>query len=325
MQCVDLRRLAASVANRITDANEAVVDALLNLTWERVSGSGAEGEVIYGTKPSLRFVSGFLLPRYEESGQDDETSDIHVSTHGLDCQVLDEAGGTLEVDVEFSIYVRALPEWHELSEDLFPRPTLRKDVEDVIRAATADRLSRAKEAEREKPRDQQRTHRQLQQEIYRELLSQHGVRISDGIVADSDENEADIDGSGPSAASGEPDEQPADRQSRLEVRNGGYYIFDNDQAAKDVDIPQKWKRLPVRTEPLRVDLGDQDTLASAAEAWSRQMRLAIDNAVASWIASEEGRREAYRPATLRPSNFRDIGAWNAYWRNSGKIRRCSEM
>lgn len=310
MQCVNLRRLPQPIANVITDANEGVVDALLNLTWERVSGSGPEGEVVYGTKPSLRFVSGFLLPRYEESGQEDETSDIHVSTHGLDCQILDQPGGTLEVGVEFSIYIRSLPEWHELTDDLFPRPTLRKDIEDAIRATTIDRLSAAKDAEREKPRDQQRTHRQLQQEIYRQLLGEHGVRISSGIVADA--IGVDDDDMEPGEPTGGADEEPGDVQARLDVRGGGYYIFDNDLAAKEIDLPQKWRRLSVRLEAFRAELSDQDALALAADAWSRQMRIAIDNTVANWIASEQGAREAYRPGTLRPSNFRDASAWNTF-------------
>src|SRR5215472_14594403 len=100
MKIVDLQSLPSELACHLADAKEGLADALLNITWQRSSGSGPGGETVFGNKPSLRFVSGFLLPRYEESGQEDETSDIHVSTHGLDCQVRAVGGGKLEVWVE---------------------------------------------------------------------------------------------------------------------------------------------------------------------------------------------------------------------------------
>src|SRR4051794_11558303 len=129
MKVADLRSLPPSISANLDDAREAIVDALLNLTWQRASGDGTEGGLVFGTKPSLRFVSGFLLPRFEETGQQDETSDIHLSTHGLDCQISASAKGTLVVTAAFSIYVRALPSWEELTKpelELFPNPPLRK-------------------------------------------------------------------------------------------------------------------------------------------------------------------------------------------------------
>src|SRR5438552_508730 len=97
MKVTDLRSLPPEIAANLEDAKEGIVDALLNLTWQRASGAGAEGETIFGAKPSLRLVSGFLLPRFEESGQQDETSDIHISTHGLDCQISAKAKGNLVI------------------------------------------------------------------------------------------------------------------------------------------------------------------------------------------------------------------------------------
>ena len=123
MKIADLRALPEEITDRLTDAKEGLVDSLLNLTLQRVSGFGSEGEIVYGVKPSLRFVSGFLLPRYEETGKEDETSDIHLSTHGLDFQIKTEATGGVDVSIEFSIYVRALPNWDELTRpelDLYP-------------------------------------------------------------------------------------------------------------------------------------------------------------------------------------------------------------
>src|ERR1700729_3935391 len=108
MKIADLGASQVAAIN-LDDAKEAIVDGLLNMTWQRTSGAGAEGELVFAVKPSLRFVSGFLLPRFEETGQRDETSDIHISTHGLDLQIDAGARGELTVTVEFAIYIRALP------------------------------------------------------------------------------------------------------------------------------------------------------------------------------------------------------------------------
>src|SRR4030095_4372974 len=181
MKIIDMKSLPAETAANLDDAKEGIVDALLNLTWQRASGAGPEGEMIFGAKPSLRFVSGFLLPRFEESGEQDETSDIHISAHGLDVQMAASARGNLVISVSFSIYVRTLPTWDELTKpelELFPNLPLRRDLEAAIREAMRERMTVARAAEEGKPADQRRPRRDLQQQIYRELLGTHGVEVS---------------------------------------------------------------------------------------------------------------------------------------------------
>jgi hypothetical protein len=50
-------------ATDLTEAKEAVVEGLVQLAIQRCTGEGAEGEFVFGMKPSAKFVSGFLLPR----------------------------------------------------------------------------------------------------------------------------------------------------------------------------------------------------------------------------------------------------------------------
>ena len=68
----------------LTEAKEAVVDALLAMTISRCTGEDRDGDIIYGARPSSRLVSGFLLPRFDETGLEDETSDIRLVTIGVD-------------------------------------------------------------------------------------------------------------------------------------------------------------------------------------------------------------------------------------------------
>ena len=304
MKIVDLNTLPSELNPRINDAKEGLVDALLNLTWQRSSGAGPDGQTVFGTKPSMRFVSGFLLPRYEETGQGDETSDIHLSTHGLDCQIAADAKGNLGVSVFFSIYVRALPEWDELTRpelDLFPNPPLRRELERSIRNMMKDRLANAVAAENSKPEDQRRHRSEIQQQIYHELLAEHGVKVSANAWVADEEDSMETD----SQQEGE------DKGAQLAVQHG-QYIFDDDQAAQEIDIPQKWQRLPVTLDSLSADLSDQDGLQEAVAAWTGYMRTAVTQAVETWTASDEGRNAAYRPASIRPSNFRSKEAWNAF-------------
>lgn len=313
MKVADLRSQSASVASNLDDAKEGIVDALLNLTWQRVSGAGAEGEIVYGGKPSLRFVSGFLLPRFEETGQRDETSDIHVSAHGLDCQIASTAKGNLIITVAFSIYVRALPSWNELTRkelDLLPNPPLRRDLDAAIREATKEQLRAAVAAEETKPADQRRKRGDLQQQIYRDLLGRHGVEVSsDDWVVDAGVAPDEADAPAETESSVQDETVPDD--SRLIARRGRY-IFHDDAAAQEIDIPQKWKRLRVELAPLSVDLSDAGTIQGAVDDWTRQMREAVVTATGTWIGTDEGKAWAYRAANVRPSHIQSETAWNDF-------------
>src|SRR3954471_7895701 len=159
MKIADLKAASLAAIN-LEDAKEALVDALLNMTWHRASGAGPEGDLVFAVKPSLRFVSGFLLPRFEETGQIDETSDIHISTHGLDLQIDAAAKGELTVAVEFAIYVRALPSWEELTlpqHALFPNHPLRRNVDAAIRDEMKRLLAEALAAQEVKLAQQRRS------------------------------------------------------------------------------------------------------------------------------------------------------------------------
>jgi hypothetical protein len=117
---LDPRSLGAS----FQEAKEAVTDALVNLTVARCSGGGSFGLDVYGRLPQRAFVSGHLLPRFDETGLTDETDDIHISVIGLDFQVATGSTGVASAAPRFSVYVRVMPEWSEISDDrLSLRPT----------------------------------------------------------------------------------------------------------------------------------------------------------------------------------------------------------
>lgn len=313
MNLADLRQLPNDFAASITDAKEALAEALLNLTWSRCSGEGDEGRVVYGRKPSLQFVSGFLLPRFEESGTVDETSDIHLSTHGLDCQIAAASAGAATIDVSFAIYVRTLPDWQEINRpelDLFPRHPIRRELEQEIRAAVKEQLPAAKAAEEAKPQETRRSYREIQQQLYEALLATKGVRLSSAkaVVVDSAPDPGDD--AGAETATNAAEQTAGDEPAPGLLTENGRYIFDSDEAAQTVDAPQRWRRLPITLRPLSIDLANAADAAARAEEWSVAMQQAVTAAVAAWLQTPKGQQRAYRTAAIRPSDVRSEADWN---------------
>ena len=66
---------------------EAVVDSLLNLTYAQISGQGSTGQYLFGARPRTLLNSGFLLPQRNQSGDDEVTSPIWISSHGVQMQL----------------------------------------------------------------------------------------------------------------------------------------------------------------------------------------------------------------------------------------------
>jgi hypothetical protein len=312
MKIADLKAASLAAIN-LEDAKEALVDALLNMTWHRASGAGPEGDLVFAVKPSLRFVSGFLLPRFEETGQIDETSDIHISTHGLDLQIDAGARGELTVTVEFAIYIRALPSWEELTlpqHALFPSHPLRRDVDAAIRDEMKRLLAEALAAQEVKPAEQRRSYGDLQQEIYRQLLSQHGVEVEPDVKVAAAGEAPDQ-----SEDTGEDNTEKEDEDSARLVAQRGRYKFHNDAAAQPIDIPQKWKRLQVELPVLRAELSDPAGIQRTVNTWTAQARDAIVKTVRDWIATPEGQNWAYRPQDILPSHLQSKASWEKFLSN----------
>lgn len=194
---VDLDQIERDTRNSrgldLTEAKEAVVEALLQLTVQRCTGEGPAGDFIYGSKPSAKLVSGFLLPRYDASGQGDDTSDIHIATMGIDLQVAADGHGDIVVVPSLAIYVRTLPTWDELADprhDMFPRSELSRETRlaveararEIINEATA-RLPPIDEGEEpdERPGDAMAEARRA-----RDVADQSDQRIAEDGAADPD-------------------------------------------------------------------------------------------------------------------------------------------
>jgi hypothetical protein len=130
----------------LTEAKEAVVEVLLQLAVQKCTGEGPAGEFIFGVKPSSRLVSGFLLPRFDATGQGDETSDIHIATMGIDLQVAVDRSGEIAAVPDISIYVRMLPTWEDLNDprhDMVPRSELSRETRQAVEDRAREYINEA--------------------------------------------------------------------------------------------------------------------------------------------------------------------------------------
>ena len=177
----------------LTEAKEAIVEALLQLAVQRCTGEGSTGEFIFGVKPSAKLVSGFLLPRFDATGQGDETSDIHLATMGIDLQVAADHTGEITVIPDFVIYARMLPTWEDLVDprhDIAPRSELsgetRQAVEDRARQYINEAIAALPPIEQQDEPDERPGDAVAEAQRARELADQAEQRIAEEGQSDAD-------------------------------------------------------------------------------------------------------------------------------------------
>src|SRR5262249_15002344 len=119
----------------LQEVKEGIADALVTLIYNRISGQGEVGHEVLGRLPSQAFISGFLMPRFSVTGEDD-TSDVHISTIGIDTQVKANAEGKMIIRPSFSLYVRMLPAWNDIEpqrEAIARSFRLKREVQEKIK------------------------------------------------------------------------------------------------------------------------------------------------------------------------------------------------
>ena len=187
------RGMRSASGTDLTEAKEAVVEALLQLAVQRCTGEGSAGEFIFGVKPSAKLVSGFLLPRFDATGQGDETSDIHLATMGIDLQVAADHTGEIAVIPDFVIYARMLPTWEDLVDprhDIAPRSELsretRQAVEDRARQYINEAIAALPPIEEQDEPDERPGDAVAEAQRARELADQAEQRIAEEGQSDAD-------------------------------------------------------------------------------------------------------------------------------------------
>lgn len=202
-------------------------------------------------------------------------------------------------------------------------------------AATADRAEQAAEARAasaarrrsariERSRQRTEIRRAAFDRAFRELnitLNTNGSQEARPLTADdllepetSDVSRADEAPDVEPPAEDDPEHGPAPATGALgPLRPGAGRLEDRHAAPQP--IPQKWRRVPLTLEPVHLPLarGDQTGRDSACAGFATALLAEVDRVLRTWLATEEGQRDAYRPReTILPSQFADRASWDAY-------------
>ena len=325
---------ASQLAAIPQELKEAVCNALVNLTVARVSGSDFEGRILYGRTPRRSIVSGQLLPRFDPTGLDDETSDIRIAALGMDFHLDAHADDGATVTPRFSVYVRVLPDWSELADealglevDFRIRPAVQDTIDNRIHQLRIERFTAAGVATPDWPslnpeqRQRVRSRRsEIQEEVRRQAYREQGITLEQGdeqlLVEDAPVDNAEappVPGQVP-AANAEAQDAPDDQNARLRIgrllqrgRTVPYALLDPAPA------PPKWRRVDLTFEPFNWPLrADRATLETEAAAYSLAMRQRAVQQISDWINSEEGRREVWRDIRVQPQDMASEQAWSAF-------------
>lgn len=307
--------LRANPAKVSTTLKEAVVDALLNMTHAHSSGAGDFGETLFGARPRMLLNSGFLLPMKDEDGDDEVTSPIWISSHGLQLQIANGASGDIVVRPNVSVYVRVLP-----SEDDLQRPncklrfSLRRDVFLAARQAIRDRedtewekikgnyKARYKHPEwaaiRKAIRDQVYTERRLPLN----LAELNNDELGDD-VKDITEGASGADGAVGAAGAEDADGAVT---AAVDANDTSAAAVGRDEDFEPLSIPMKWLRLDVPLPALTfTPAAGAAAIAVQVDAAKGQLNAAIEQFLQAWAASPEGRMWGYRHLPVLRSQYQN--------------------
>ncbi len=279
--------LRADPAKIPTTLKEAVVDSLLNLTYAHLSGQGPTGQYLFGARPRALLNSGFLLPQRNVGGDDEVTSPIWVSSHGIQMQLNVVMQGVLTVLPRLSVYVRVLPREEDLKRpNCRPVFMLRQAVVDEIKAERNRRLD--EEWEKVKGTYTSKWKHPDWPAIRAKVVDE--VYASKGIprhllTADLPKDEAEFD-------SGEP--SPGEADAAGESAKEGVYVKAGeappikDEHFEPLSVPHKWMRIEVQLPPLELDTSKPaDERQRALNDHAAQMNATVANRLAEWAQSDD--------------------------------------
>jgi hypothetical protein len=317
---------ARHLRNMDQELKEAVCDAVVNLTIARVSGIGFGGLVLYGPSPRRSIISGQLLPRFDETGLSDETSDIRIAALGVDFQIANGVSAEASVTPTFSIYVRVLPDWSELTDpslDLNPQFRLQTAVQSAIDARIRQLRDQRFQADgvanpnwsslTPTQRQAMRSRRNRIQDVRLQAYREQGIELQAGDARIEDGEPEVNDGN---AANREPDADnaPADADQRLRLgrllQQGRSIPHALLEPARP---PAKWRRIDLTLPTFRWALDtDGPPLAASAAAYSNDVCQAALAQATQWLSSPEGVQSSWRDLRVQPQDIETEQAWQNY-------------
>lgn len=293
---------------------EAVVDSLLNLTYAQLSGQGPTGQYIFGARPRALLNSGFLLPQRNVSGDDEVTSPIWVSSHGLQMQLNAVTPAAIKVQPRLSLYVRVLPREEDLKRpNCRPVFMLRQAVVDEIKAERNRRLDeewgKVKGVHTSKWKHPGWP--EIRSKVIDEVYSAKGIPRH-LLTTDVPPEEAEVEGK--EAPTGEADAAGESAKEGVPVKAGEALPI-KDEHFEPLSVPHKWMRLEVQLPLLELDTSKStEALQRDLAAHAARMNEAVAKRLQEWAQSDDpdvggkawGFRHDLRIPASRYTNWTDF-------------------
>lgn len=296
--------LRADPAKVSSTLKEAVVDSLLNLTYAQISGQGSTGRYLFGARPRTLLNSGFLLPQRSQSGDDEVTSPIWISSHGLQMQLNAVASSVITVLPRLCVYVRVLPREEDLKRpNCRPVFMLRRAVVDEIRAERNRRLEEAWEKAKGTYSSKYKHPgwAAIRSSVVEEIYAAKGIP-RDLLTSDfsHDSAEAEDISSAEMEALGESTTEGAlvSPREALPIK---------DEHFEPLAVPHKWLRLDVELPALELDTTKSvEALQQDIDTQALRMNEAVDKRLQDWAESDDldcgGKAWGYRHQLSIPAS-----------------------
>lgn len=295
--------LRADPAEIPSTLKEAVVDSLLNLTYAQLSGQGGTGQYIFGARPRILLNSGFLLPQRSPSGDDEVTSPIWVSSHGLQMQLNAAETSVMTVFPRLCVYVRVLPREEDLKRpNCRPVFMLRQAVVDEIRTARNRRLDeewdKVKGAYTSKWKHPDWA--AIRVKVVDEVYSAKGIPrhlLTSEFPPDAGET---------NESSGEADDLGNGTKEGVAVK-GVETLPIKDEHFEPLAVPHKWMRLEVELPSLELDTSkSKEAIQLDIENHAARMNAVVAKRLQDWAESDDpemgGKAWGYRHQLTIPAS-----------------------
>lgn len=262
-----------------TTLKEAVVDSLLNLTYAQVSGDGPTGKYLFGARPRMLLNSGFILPQKEASGDDEVTSPIWISSHGMQMQLDAGVAQTITVRPKLALYVRVIPKQEDLRlPNCRASFSLRRHVAGELKAERTKRLDAEWEIVKGVylSRAKHPGWPAIRERIIEEVYSARGIPSRLITTVDAEEPQEKQEDNG-----GDAPEQviAAPPTESLTIKDADF---------EPLAVPHKWMRLEVSLPDLTLDMSKTpNELLGDAAAHAMQMNEVIAVRLKAWAESDD--------------------------------------
>ncbi|WP_323572206.1 hypothetical protein [Rhizobium sp. 28DA2] len=307
------------------ELKEAVCDALVNMITRRASGTDEAGRTVYGKTPRRSVFSGQLLPRMSRDNED-ETSDIKIAAIGMDFNIDAESSSKLTVAPQFSVYVRVLPTWEEISTERFGiaidfklRKDKKQEIDHEIRERRQELYAQEKldrsdwsELSQEEREALHARRREIRDNLRNSIYGKHGIVLDKASLEKFGSEEAnqaeETEEAVPADGTEDPDAAPSPFMGRLVT--GGAQI----PAAllSPASIPPKWKRLDLKLPSFTWSAAlSGGTLKEQFEQISNSMASEVVAQLADWLRGE-GEKIAWRDRMVSPADAASETSWNNF-------------